>query len=76
MDTLTRTYDWLHTLIEVQLNLIGLRTRDERGALTTEMAVLMVALIGIAIIAGGLILTQMRESVDAIPDAVVPADNP
>ena len=57
MTTITRTWDQLNVIVEYQLTLLGVRTRDERGAVSTEMAIVVgllaaAAIIIIAIIAG------------------------
>ena len=59
-------------LIEVGLTQIGVQVRDQRGAMTTEMAVLTGVLVAIAVAAGLILIAKMRSNAEAIPDNVAP----
>ena len=59
-------------LIEVSLTSFGMRVRDERGAMSTEMAVITGVLVAIAVAAGLILIAKMRSNAEAIPDNVAP----
>ncbi len=59
-------------LVEVGLTRIGVQVRDQRGAMTTEMAVLTGVLVAIAVAAGLILIAKMRSNAEAIPDNVAP----
>ena len=46
MDMMRSYYDFLHMAIEYNFNRVGVDIRDERGAVSTEMAVVMAAMVG------------------------------
>ena len=48
MRTIRDYWDHAATLVEYQLNLVGITTRDEDGAVSTEMAIVIAALVAIA----------------------------
>ena len=58
----------LHQLLEIQLNMLGINTRDERGGITVEGVVLTVMLTLIAAAAGAVLLAKMTSNANAIPD--------
>jgi Flp pilus assembly pilin Flp len=58
--------------VEYGLARLGVNTRDERGALSTEMAVMVGALVAIAVAGGLIFMTKMRSNANAIPDSVPP----
>lgn len=61
----------MHALAELQLRFLGLKTRDERGAVSTEMAVVISAMVIVAIAVGVIILAKARANAENIPtDAV------
>ena len=62
--------DYARLLIEVGLTRIGIQTRDERGAMSTEAAVLTGVLVTIAVAAGLILIAKMRSNAEAIPDNV------
>ncbi len=63
---------WEHaaTLVEYQLNLVGVTTRDEEGAVSTEMAIVIAALVAIAVTASVIFMAKVRSNANAIPDSV------
>jgi len=63
---------WEHavTLVEYQLNLVGITTRDEHGAVSTEMAIVIAALVAIAVTASVIFMAKVRSNANAIPDSV------
>lgn len=63
---------WEHaaTLVEYQLNLVGITTRDEDGAVSTEMAIVIAALVAIAVTASVIFMAKVRSNANAIPDSV------
>ncbi len=58
--------------VEYGLARLGVQTRDERGALSTEMAVMVGALVAIAVAGGLIFMAKMRSNAEAIPDSVPP----
>jgi hypothetical protein len=58
--------------VEYQLNRWGVETRDERGAMSTELAVVVGALVAIAAVGAVIFMTKMRSNANAIPDSVPP----
>ena len=64
--------DYARLLIETILSRTGMKVRDERGAMSTEAAVLTGVLVAIAVAAGVILLAKMRSNAEAIPDNVSP----
>ena len=64
--------DYTRLLIEVALTRAGIAIRDERGAMSTEAAVLTGVLVAIAVAAGAILIVKMRSNAEAIPDNVTP----
>ena len=62
-------YNGLQQAIEIQLNLWGIDTRDDRGAITIETVVVTAILAVIAVAAGVVLLAKMNSNAAAIPDA-------
>ena len=70
METLKDTYDFLHFAVEYNLTRAGIDVRDERGAVSTEMAVVIAALVAIAVAAGAIFMAKAQSNANNIPDAV------
>ena len=70
------TIDHIRFLIEVQLRAVGVRTRDERGAISTEMAVAIGVLVAIAVAAGIIFMAKATSNANNIPDTVDPPAAP
>ena len=66
------TIDHIRFLVEVQLRAVGVRTRDERGAISTEMAVAIGVLVAIAVAAGVIFMAKATSNANNIPDTVEP----
>lgn len=64
--------DYARLYIEVGLTRLGVRVRDENGALSTEAAVLTAVLVALAVTAGVILVAKMRSNAEAIPDSVPP----
>ena len=64
--------DYTRLLIEFGLSRLGVQVRDERGAMSTEAAVLTGVLVAIAVAAGLILIAKMRSNAEAIPDNVAP----
>ena len=64
--------DYTRLLIEFGLSRLGVQVRDERGAISTEVAVLTGVLVAIAVAAGLILIAKMRSNAEAIPDNVAP----
>ena len=69
---MTAYIDYTRLLIEFGLNRLGVQLRDERGAMSTEAAVLTGVLVAIAVAAGLILIAKMRSNAEAIPDNVAP----
>lgn len=70
MTTMRHTYDHLHMLVEIQLNMLGINTRDDEGAVSTEMAVVIAAMVAIAVAAAVIFIAKARSNANNIPDTV------
>lgn len=67
--------DYASLLIEVGLTRIGIQVRNDRGAMSTEAAVLTGVLVAIAVAAGVILIAKMTSNAEAIPDNVTPPGN-
>lgn len=66
-----RSYiDFAYLAVEYNLTQLGLDVRDERGAVSTEMAVVMAAMVAVAVAAGVIFIAKMRSNAGNIPDTV------
>jgi hypothetical protein len=63
---------WMRLGSEYTQNHYGVDTRDERGALSTEMAVLISVFVAIAVAGGVIFIAKMRSNANNIPDTVSP----
>ena len=70
MDAIRSTYDFLHLAVEYNLTRLGVDVRDERGAISTEMAVVMAALVAVAVAAGVIFMAKAQSNANNIPDTV------
>lgn len=70
------TIDHLRFAVEFQLRALGVRTRDERGAISTEMAVAIGVLVAIAAAAGVIFMAKATSNANNIPDTVEPPAAP
>ena len=66
------TVDHLRLLAELQLNLMGARTRNDRGAVSTEMAVAISVMVAVAVALGVIFLAKAQSNANNIPDTVPP----
>jgi hypothetical protein len=69
---MTAYVDYARLLIEVGLTRLGVATRDEKGAMSTEAAILTGVLVAIAVAAGAILIVKMQSNAEAIPDNVSP----
>ena len=67
---MTAYIDYTRLLIEVTLASVGVRLRDDKGAMSTEAAVLTGVLVAVAVAAGVILIAKMRSNAEAIPDNV------
>ena len=72
MRTIRHYWEHASILVEYQLNLVGVTTRDEDGAVSTEMAIVIAALVAIAVTASVIFMAKVRDNANAIPDNVQP----
>jgi hypothetical protein len=70
MNAFQNYVDLLRIGVEYNLNVAGLNTRDERGAVSTEMAVVIAAMVAIAVVLGGIFVAKARSNANNIPDTV------
>ncbi|MDY7106816.1 MAG: hypothetical protein S0880_37045 [Actinomycetota bacterium] len=56
--------------VEYNLNLLGVDTRDDRGAVSTEMAVVIAAMVATAVVLGGIFIAKAQSNANNIPDTV------
>jgi len=63
---------YIQVWVEATLDRIGMTTRDERGAMSTEAALVTGVLVAIAVAAGIILIAKMRSNAEAIPDNVAP----
>ena len=64
--------NYIRILTETTLARLGMTVRDERGAMSTEAAVVTGVLVAIAVAAGIILIAKMRSNAEAIPDNVAP----
>ena len=64
--------DYVRLLVEVGLTRLGIDIQDEKGAMSTEAAVLTGVLVAIAVAAGVILIAKMRSNAESIPDNVTP----
>lgn len=64
--------DHLRILAEVQLRLFGVQTRNDRGAVSTEMAVAISVMVAVAVAAGVIFMAKAQSNANNIPDTVPP----
>ncbi len=70
MDFIRNYIDFMHFAVEYNLNRVGIDTRDERGAVSTEMAVVIAAMVAIAVALGAIFIAKARSNANNIPDSV------
>jgi len=58
--------------VETAMNKMGIDTRDDEGAVSTEMAVVTAAFVAIAVAGGLIFIGKMRSNANNIPDNVSP----
>lgn len=63
-----RMLDSLWTVIEVQFLRIRVRTRNDRGAVSTEMAVVIAIMVAVAVAAGLIFMSKAQSNANNIPD--------
>ena len=70
MDLLKAHVEFLRFGIEYNLTRAGVNVRDERGAISTEMAVVMAGMIAIAVVVVGILMSKAQSNANNIPDTV------
>ncbi len=70
MDLLKAHVEFLRFGIEYNLTKAGVNVRDERGAISTEMAVVMAGMIAIAVVVVGILMSKAQSNANNIPDTV------
>ena len=70
MDWLASYINFYRLGIEYSLDRAGIRVRDERGAVSTEMAVVIGAMVAIAVVLGTIFIAKARSNANNIPDTV------
>ena len=64
--------NYIRIIAETTLARLGMKVRDERGAMSTEAAVVTGVLVAIAVAAGIILIAKMQSNAEAIPDNVAP----
>ena len=72
MELLKSYVEFVQLAVEYNLHRAGIDVRDERGAVSTEMAVVIAAMVAIAVVVGGILLTKAQSNANNIPDTVQP----
>lgn len=70
METIKAYVEFMHFAVEYNLTRAGIDVRDERGAVSTEMAVVIAAMVAIAVAAGAIFITKAQSNANNIPDTV------
>jgi len=70
MDFIRSYVDFMRLAVEFNLNSAGIDTRDERGAVSTEMAVVIAAMVAIAVAGGVIFMAKAQSNANNIPDTV------
>jgi Flp pilus assembly pilin Flp len=70
MDLIKAHLEFLQLGIEYNLTKAGVTVRDERGAISTEMAVVMAGLVAIAVVVVGILMSKAESNANNIPDTV------
>ena len=70
MHTVSDYIGFVRLAVEYNLNVAGVHTRDDRGAVSTEMAVVMAAMVAIAVVLGVIFIAKARSNANNIPDTV------
>jgi hypothetical protein len=64
--------DYTRLLVELALYRLGRPVRDDKGAVSTEVAVLTGVLVAVAVAIGVILIAKARSNAEAIPDSVSP----
>ncbi len=70
METIKAYVEFMQFAVEYNLTRAGVDVRDERGAVSTEMAVVIAAMVAIAVAAGAIFITKAQSNANNIPDTV------
>jgi len=70
MNAIRSYIEFIHLGIEYNLNRAGVETRDDEGAVSTEMAVVIAAMVAVAVAAGAIFIAKARTNANNIPDTV------
>ena len=70
MQAMRNYINFMHLAVEYNLQLAGIDTRDERGAISTEMAVVMAAMVAVAVALGAIFIAKAKSNANNIPDSV------
>lgn len=65
-------YDAMSTAVEFNMNKVGIKTRDDQGAVSTEMAVLIAGMVAVAVAALVIFIARARSNAENIPQTVNP----
>ena len=70
MDLIKAQVEFLQFAIEYNMTKAGITARNERGAVSTEMAVVMAGVIAIAVVVVGILMSKAQSNANNIPDTV------
>ena len=59
--------DWVTGSITYNLERIGVKTRDEKGALSIELTITIALLVGIAIAVGVVLFSRAQDAANSVP---------
>lgn len=62
--------EFMQFVVEYQFHRSGIDIRDERGAVSTEMAVVIAAMVAIAVAASAIFISKAVSNANNIPDSV------
>ena len=70
MQWIRDSIDFLRVGVEYNLDAAGVAVRDERGAVSTEMAVVIAAMVAIAVVLGAIFIAKAQSNANNSPDTV------
>lgn len=70
MDLIKQQIEFLQFAVEYNMTRAGIDVRNERGAISTEMAVVMAGMVAIAVVVVGILMAKAQSNANNIPDTV------
>ena len=72
MEMIHDVIDFVRVGVQYNLEAVGVAARDDRGAVSTEMAVVIAAMVAIAVVLGVIFIAKAQSNANNIPDTVRP----